>query len=179
MLVLEETIQRIEEEKMNVAVVLSALATLAWVAALATIGLAVVRAARGQRLKAAGGIIIGAIILALVLTTISAGLVFIQPTERGVVITALGEGVRPQALQPGLNFVVPFLENVVKYSVARQTYTMSIASEEGQIRGDDSVEARTSDGQIVKVDASVIFSIDPDRVVEQFASAIDLCWQEA
>ncbi|MEJ2010947.1 MAG: SPFH domain-containing protein [Anaerolineales bacterium] len=152
---------------MNVAVVLSALATLAWIAALVTIGLAIVRAARGQRLRAAGGIIIGAIILALALTTISAGLVFIQPTERGVVITAIGEGVRPEALQPGLNFVVPFLENVVKYSVARQTYTMSIASEEGQIRGDDSVEARTADGQIVKVDASVIFSIDPDRVVEQ------------
>ena len=152
---------------MNVAVVLSALATVAWVAALGTIGLAVARAARGQRMKGAGGIIIGAIILALVLTTISSGLVFIQPTERGVVISALENGVREQALQPGLNFVVPFLENVITYPVERQTYTMSIASEEGQIRGDDSVEARTADGQIVRVDASIIFSIDPDRVVEQ------------
>jgi regulator of protease activity HflC (stomatin/prohibitin superfamily) len=43
---------------------------------------------------------------------------------------------------------------------------MSIAPQEGAIQGDDSVEARTSDGQIVKVDASVIFSIDPERVVE-------------
>jgi regulator of protease activity HflC (stomatin/prohibitin superfamily) len=151
---------------MNVSVVLSAIATLAWVIALGTIGLAVARAARGQRLKGAGGIIIGAIILALVLTTVSAGLVFIQPTERGVVITALGDGIRPQALEPGLRWVVPFLENVITYPITRQAYTMSIAPEEGAIAGDDSVEARTADGQIVRVDASVIFSIDPSKVVE-------------
>lgn len=151
---------------MNVATLLSALATIAWVAALAVIGLAVTRAARGQRFRAAGGIVIGIIVLALALTTVSAGLVFIQPTARGVVITVGQGGVRPEALQPGLNWVVPFLENVIPYPISRQTYTMSIAPEEGAIRGDDSVEARTSDGQIVKVDASVIFSINPNRVVE-------------
>ncbi len=152
---------------MNVATLLSALATMAWVAALVVIGLAIVRAARGQQFKAAGGIVIGMIVLALVLTTVSAGLIFIQPTDRGVVITVAEGGVRPEALQPGLNWVIPFLENVVTYPISRQTYTMSIAPEEGMIRGDDSVEARTSDGQVVRVDASVIFSIDPSQTVEQ------------
>jgi regulator of protease activity HflC (stomatin/prohibitin superfamily) len=151
---------------MNVAIVLSALSTLAWLLALVVIGLAIVRAARGNPFKAATATIIGLIALALVLTTVSAGLVFVQPTERGVVITALGEGIRPDALEPGLNWVVPFLENVIMYPITRQTYTMSIAPEEGAIRGDDSVEARTADGQIVRVDASVIFSIDPSKVVE-------------
>ena len=151
---------------MNVATLISAVATLAWVAALAVIGLAVVRAGRGQSFRAAGGIVIGIIVLALILTTVSAGLVFIQPTDRGVVITVGEGGVRPEALQPGLNWVVPFLENVIHYPISRQTYTMSIAPEEGAIRGDDSVEARTSDGQIVRVDASVIFSINPTQVVE-------------
>jgi len=151
---------------MNVAVGLSALSTLAWVAALAAVVLAIVRAARGRPLRASMGIILGLVVLALVLTTASAGLVFIQPTERGVVISALTEGVRPEPLQPGLNWVVPFLENVITYPITRQTYTMSIAPEEGAIRGDDSVEARTADGQIVKVDASVIFSINPDLVVD-------------
>jgi len=97
------------------------------------------------------------------MTTVSAGLVFIQPTERGVVISALVDGVRPEPLQPGLKWVVPFLENVITYPITRQTYTMSIAPEEGAIRGDDSVEARTADGQIVKVDASVIFSTSSFR----------------
>jgi regulator of protease activity HflC (stomatin/prohibitin superfamily) len=152
---------------MNVATLLSALATMAWVAALVVIGLAIVRAARGQQFKAAGGIVIGMIVLALVLTTVSAGLIFIQPTDRGVVITVAEGGVRPEALQPGLNWVIPFLENVVTYPISRQTYTMSIAPEEGMIRGDDSVEARTSDGQVVRVDASVIFSINPSQAVAQ------------
>jgi regulator of protease activity HflC (stomatin/prohibitin superfamily) len=151
---------------MNVAFVLSALSTLAWLLALVVIGLAIMRAARGNPFRAATALIVGTIVVALLLTTVSAGLVFVQPTERGVVITALGEGIRPDALEPGLNWVVPFLENVIMYPITRQTYTMSIAPEEGAIRGDDSVEARTADGQIVRVDASVIFSLDPSKVVE-------------
>jgi regulator of protease activity HflC (stomatin/prohibitin superfamily) len=150
---------------MNVAVVLSGVATVAWLVAIGVIGLAVFRAARGQAFKAAGWLIFGAVLIALLATSTSAGLVFIQPTDRGVVISALDKGVREEALQPGLNWVVPFLETVIEYPISRQTYTMSIAPEEGQITGDDSVEARTADGQIVKVDASVIFSINPDEVV--------------
>jgi regulator of protease activity HflC (stomatin/prohibitin superfamily) len=42
---------------------------------------------------------------------------------------------------------------------------MSIASSEGQVEGDDSILARTADGQEVNVDASVIFAIDPTKVV--------------
>jgi regulator of protease activity HflC (stomatin/prohibitin superfamily) len=151
---------------MNVAIVLSGVATVAWLVAIVVIGLAVFRATRGQPFRAAGWIIFGAVLIALISTSISAGLVFIQPTDRGVVISALDEGVRSEALQPGLNWVVPFLENVIEYPISRQTYTMSIAPEEGQIIGDDSVEARTADGQIVKVDASVIFSINPEKVVQ-------------
>jgi regulator of protease activity HflC (stomatin/prohibitin superfamily) len=151
---------------MNVAIVLSGVATVAWLVAIGVIALAVFRATRGQPFKAAGWIIVAAVVIALLSTSVSAGLVFIQPTDRGVVISALDKGVRPEALQPGLNWVVPFLESVIEYPISRQTYTMSIAPEEGQIVGDDSVEARTSDGQIVKVDASVIFSINPDEVVQ-------------
>jgi regulator of protease activity HflC (stomatin/prohibitin superfamily) len=151
---------------MNVAVVLSGVSTVAWVVAIGVIGLAVFRATRGQTFKAAGWLIFGAVFVALLSTSVSAGLVFIQPTDRGVVISALDKGVREEALQPGLNWVVPFLETVIEYPISRQTYTMSIAAEEGQITGDDSVEARTADGQVVKVDASVIFSINPNEVVE-------------
>ncbi|HMN58987.1 MAG TPA: SPFH domain-containing protein [Anaerolinea sp.] len=43
---------------------------------------------------------------------------------------------------------------------------MSIAPSEGTIVGDDSITARTSDGQQILVDASVIFQIDPDKMVQ-------------
>ncbi|MDK1045860.1 MAG: prohibitin family protein [Anaerolineales bacterium] len=151
---------------MNVGAVVSGIATIAWIVVIVVIGLTVMRATRGQSFRGAVGLIIGSIVVALIATVIGASIVFVQPTDRGVVISALDEGIRPEELQPGLNFVVPFLENVLHYPVSRQTYTMSISPQEGQIIGDDSVEARTSDGQIVRVDASVIFSLRPDTVVE-------------
>jgi len=75
-------------------------------------------------------------------------------------------GYREQALQPGLRWIIPYFENVVTYKISKQTYTMSIAPAEGQIQGDDSVAARTADGQQVLLDASVIYSIDPAKVVQ-------------
>jgi regulator of protease activity HflC (stomatin/prohibitin superfamily) len=150
---------------MNVAVVLGGVATLAWVATIVVIGLAIVRASRGQAFRSAGGLIAVTVIVALLATTAASSLQFVQPTQRGIVISALVEGIRPDPLRPGLNWIIPYFENVVYYDITRQTYTMSIAPSEGQITGDDSVEARTSDGQIVLVDASVIFAINPEEVV--------------
>jgi regulator of protease activity HflC (stomatin/prohibitin superfamily) len=118
-------------------------------------------------MKGAVSIIIGTIVFSLVLTTVSAGLVFIQADQRGVVISAVApKGYREQALQPGLRWVIPFAENVRFYSISRQTYTMSVASAEGQLQGDDSIRARTKDGQEVNVDASIIYSIDPNKIIQ-------------
>ncbi len=159
---------------MNVADVLRAASTLAWVLAFLVIGLAVFRASRNQAFKAAGTLVAVGVVTALVLTAVSAGLVFIQPEERGVVISAVApEGYRLQALQPGLHWIIPFAENVIRYPISRQTYTMSIAPSEGQVAGDDSVDTRTSDGQQVKIDASVIYSIKPTEVV-----TVHIDWQD-
>jgi len=152
---------------MNVAEVLRAMTTVAWLAALAVIVLVVARAGRAKPVKGAAAAILGLIVLALVMTVVSAGLVFVQPEERGVVISALDpQGYRTEALQPGLRWVVPFFENVVVYPISRQTYTMSIAPLEGAVQGDDSVTARTADGQELFIDASVIFALDPERVID-------------
>jgi regulator of protease activity HflC (stomatin/prohibitin superfamily) len=152
---------------MNVAEVMRAMSTVAWLGALAVIAIVVARAGRAQPLKGALGLVLGMIVLAALLTVVSSGLVFMQPEERGVVISALApKGYREEALQPGLRWVVPFFETVVTYPISRQTYTMSIAPSEGAITGDDSVTARTSDGQELFIDASVIFAIDPEKVID-------------
>ncbi|MFH1908602.1 MAG: prohibitin family protein, partial [Chloroflexota bacterium] len=152
---------------MNIASVLQGLASFSWLLVVGVIGLAVVRAARARPLKGASPIIIGTIVFSLVLTTVSAGLVFIQADQRGVVISAVApKGYREQVLQPGLRWVIPFAENVRFYSISRQTYTMSAVLAEGQLQGDDSIRARTSDGQEVNVDASLIYSIDPNKIIQ-------------
>jgi prohibitin 1 len=159
---------------MNVAVLLRVLSTASWLLAFGIIILAVARAGRNQPFKAAGSLVVGVVVLALVLTVVSAGLVFIQPEERGVVISAVDpDGYRDVPLEPGLHWIIPFAENVVTYPISRQTYTMSIAPSEGAIVGDDSIFARTADGQEVLVDASVIFAIDPARVVD-----VHIQWQD-
>lgn len=159
---------------MNVVEIIRLGATLAWLAAIAIVVMVLLRAARGQAFKRAGTLVLVMVSLALVLTFIAAGLVFIQPQERGVVLSAFAPlGYREQILQPGLNWVLPFSETVVVYPISRQTYTMSIATEEGQVQGDDSVEARTSDGQQVRIDASVIYAIDPNEVIN-----VHIAWQD-
>jgi regulator of protease activity HflC (stomatin/prohibitin superfamily) len=151
---------------MNVAVALQAIVSLLWVFVVGLIVLAVVRAVRGQPAKRFFTPILGLILAALILTSVSMGLVFVQPEERAVVISAVTpKGYRDQPLQPGLNWIVPGLENAVIYKISRETYTMSKSSGEGQVQGDDSIAARTADGQEVSVDASVIYSIDPAKVV--------------
>ena len=158
---------------MNITIVVSAIAGLSWLAVVALVVLVVLRATRRQPVKAVTIGLIASLVFALIINAVSAGLVFIQPQERGVVISALQQGIRPQALQPGLKWVVPYFENVVTYPISRQTYTMSIVNEEGDIPGDDSVEARTSDGQVVRIDASIIFAIDPAEVTD-----VHIKWQD-
>lgn len=159
---------------MNIANLLQGISGLSWLALMGVIILAVVRAARNRPLKGAGRILLVITILAVLLSTVSAGLVFINPQERGVVLSAVAPmGYREAALEPGLRWVIPFAESVVIYPISRQTYTMSIASFEGERQGDDSIAARTADGQEIYVDASVIYAIDPQKVIQ-----VHIQWQD-
>jgi regulator of protease activity HflC (stomatin/prohibitin superfamily) len=159
---------------MNLANLFGGIATVAWLVAIAVVVLIVMQSARGRPIKNSATLIIIVIIGAIVLSTVSAGLVFINPQERGVVISAINpNGYREQALTPGLRWIVPFAEGVITYPISKQTYTMSGLTGEGQVAGDDAIEARTSDGQQVKVDSSIIFSIDPTEVVD-----VHITWQD-
>lgn len=158
---------------MGIAEMVQGLATLAWLGVIGALGFVVFNAARGRKFGASASVVIGSAALAAVLTTVAAGTVFIEPDQRGVVISALApKGYRDEILQPGLRWVIPFAERVQTYSISRQTYTMSSVETEGQTVGDDSIQARTKDGQIVFVDASVVYAVDPDRVV-----SLHITWQ--
>jgi regulator of protease activity HflC (stomatin/prohibitin superfamily) len=76
--------------------------------------------------------------------------------------------MRPEPLNAGLHWIVPFIERVERFPVSRQTFTMARTASEGEIMGDLTVEARTLDGQRIFVDSSVIYEIDPARVTNLF-----------
>jgi regulator of protease activity HflC (stomatin/prohibitin superfamily) len=158
---------------MNVASFIQIFAVVAWLAFFGLLVIVVMRASRSKNIKGAITILLVVLAAALILSTVSAGIVFIKPEDRGVVISAVQPGgYRLQPLQPGLRWIIPFFESVVVYPISRQTYTMSVAPNEGAIQGDDSITARTSDGQEIFVDASVIYAIDPEKVVQ-----VHIDWQ--
>ena len=158
---------------MNIVSVVQGLSGLLWVATGALLLVVLVRATRNQPIKPYSRTLIILVVVTLIITTLGAGLVFVPPEQRGVVISAIAPGgYRKQALDPGLHWIIPYAEYVVYYPISKQTYTMSSTPAEGAVEGDDSIKARTADGQLVYMDASVIFSIDPARVVD-----VHIAWQ--
>ena len=157
---------------MNIVDVIRALAGFGWLAAIGLGILALTRAGRNQNSKGIGSTALVVLVLAAILSTLGAGLVYVESSERGVVRTIRAGGVRPDPLAPGLHWIVPVVEQVVTYSISNQTYTMSAATGEGQVSGDDSIRARTKDGQEIILDASVIYQIDPNKVVP-----LHIIWQ--
>jgi regulator of protease activity HflC (stomatin/prohibitin superfamily) len=157
---------------MNIVDVIRSVAGLAWLAAIGLGVLALLRAGRNQSAKGIGSAVVIVLVIAGILTTLGAGLVYVESSERGVVRTIRAGGVRPDPLTPGLHWIVPVVEQVVTYSISNQTYTMSATPNEGQLQGDDSIRARTKDGQEIILDASVIYQIDPVKVVQ-----LHIIWQ--
>ena len=118
--------------------------------------------------------IIMSFVLALTITLISAAMVFIEPQQVGVVVSILSrDGYREQPFRSGLHWIVPLAERVNIYPIYWQTYTMSNDPLEGEKIGDDSIAARTSDGQSVFLDTSVIYRIDSNEVIR-----VHIDWQD-
>ncbi len=109
----------------------------------------------------------------LVIWLLASTFKFVPPQTSAVVISYIApDGYRKEPLQSGLHLLIPFVEYIETYSISNQTYTMSAQSNEGAVTGDDSIRARTKDGQEVFIDASVIFSIDKTKVVD-----LHIIWQ--
>ena len=92
-------------------------------------------------------------------------LIFIPAGHVGVVYDR-GRGVLSGAMKEGLNFAIPLWQHVTLFETIIQEYTISQASDEGALRRDDSLDAPTSDGQTVKVDATVLFKVNGEKAPE-------------
>lgn len=113
------------------------------------------------------------ILLVIGVTVFSRSLVFIEPQESAVVISLIApEGYQDQPLRSGLHWIAPLVETVYRYPISWQTYTMSSNPSEGQNIGNDSIIARTQDGQEVMIDSSIIYRLDADQVIR-----IHIDWQ--
>lgn len=153
---------------MNIASVIQVIAAGAWMLAIGLGVIMLTRSARSQPAKGLATFLIVMVVVAVMLSTVGAGLVFVEPDEMAVVITIAQGGIRPEPLSAGIHFVIPFIERVERFSILRQTYSMVTAGTEGQVSGDDSIQVRTKDGQQVYIDATVIYSVDPLKAVDLY-----------
>ena len=144
---------------MDIGGILGTLGLVGFVLFLVGAGLAVASTSQGRSarmgvLLAAAGLIIG-----ILFSVIGQGIVFVEPTEVAVVINTLSGNV-DIPLDGGTHVVLPIIQRVAAtYPVTQQEYTMSATANEGSQSGDDSVEARTKDGQTVNFDITIIYQI--------------------
>lgn len=100
-----------------------------------------------------------AIIALIIIFIIMDGLVSV-PAGHVAVIFDQGKGVLEQELGEGLHLKIPFWQQATIMDGRTQGYTMSIAEGEGEKYNDDSIESRSKDGQIIWVDATILYHID-------------------
>lgn len=141
---------------MGISNILGFVALAGWVAMIAGIGLAVASASQRRSTRTGVWLAIIGVVVGVVFSVFSQGVIIVQPQEVAVVFDTLrGELLEPRG--PGVHIIIPVVQEATYYSVAQREYTMSrVASQ-----GDDAVVARTSDGQEVRIDATIIYSIDP------------------
>lgn len=87
---------------------------------------------------------------------------YVVPPGHAGVPVLLGK-VQKQ-MQSGLNLIIPIV-SVTKMDIRTNAYTMSSVHDEGQIKGDDAIDALASDGLTVNLDVTVWYRLD-----EQMAS---------
>jgi len=107
-------------------------------------------------------ILVGVIVLFLLVFMLKI-YVIVDPGERAVIFNKATGNLRVTPNE-GFYFLVPLVEEPTVYDVKAKTYTMSIMALEGEIRGDDSLQALTSDGQTVLLDISVRYHPDIDNL---------------
>ncbi|WP_297453048.1 prohibitin family protein [Persephonella sp.] len=64
-----------------------------------------------------------------------------------------------EELPPGLNFVVPFVERIIKMSVRTHSY---------DLRGANSINSLSKDGLTINTELTVLYKIKPDKAAEIF-----------
>lgn len=142
--------------------IVNLLALVFW--ALAVGGIALAVSATSRRASARPGVILLVVGLVggVIMSVMNAGLIIVAPQEVGVIFRTIGgdeDSIVDVPLGPGINWVIPFIDQVTIYPTERQNVTMASPSEGGSR---PPIQARTSDGQEVSIDVTVIYRITPE-----------------
>src|SRR5439155_477875 len=92
----------------------------------------------------------------------------IQPGNVGVVFNRWSGALK--TVGQGVAWRVPWVTQVQSYPVALRTYTMVQRGAEGAMRGDDSIDLPTKEGQHIRQDISVTYNTSQEKSADVFRS---------
>ena len=91
------------------------------------------------------------------------------PVGRTGVIFNLKGGIQKNSYKEGLHFIVPFLQNLIIFDTRILTYSFSQANTgRDPKRLGDPIIAKTQDGQIVAIEASIVTQMIKERAPEVY-----------
>ena len=102
-----------------------------------------------------------AIAVVLILTGLLSSMV-VQIEAGSIGVQSLFGKVQTNTLEPGLNFVNPFVK-VTHFDTKTQNYTMSGIHDEGEKMMDDAMRVLSSDGLEVIIDVTVLYRVMPEK----------------
>ncbi len=162
---------------MSISALLGFLSLAGWIMVVAGGGIAISNASRNQSMRPGILLALAGIVVGILFFMFSSGVVQVAPDEVAVVFKQVGgdptqNSLDPNPLGPGVHIIIPVINVPTIYSTRVQTYTMSKTANEGTVTGDDSVQARTKDGQQVYIDISVLYHVSTAD-----ANLVHIRWQ--
>jgi len=118
----------------------------------------------------------GVVVLAVVLVVMFAKSFFVVVDAGTVGVVSTFGKVSEEYFQPGFHFKNPF-SKVIEMNTRTTSYTMSSTHAEGEVAGDDSIQALAKDGGIVWFDVTVLYKLQPESAPEIY-STLGLQYQE-
>lgn len=109
-------------------------------------------------------LIIVIILLVFAIVIMANTVLVIDAGRVAVVFNTLTGGL--STMNSGTNLLIPGVQRPILYDTRIQSYTMSATYGEGEVKGDDAIDCLTKDGQVVRMDITARFHIDPLKAAD-------------
>jgi regulator of protease activity HflC (stomatin/prohibitin superfamily) len=155
---------------MGIGSLLGGLSLVGFLVFLGGVALVVLAASQGRPIRNGVLLAIVGVLVGVIFSAVSQGIIIVEPTEVAVIVNTVNGELDPNPRRGGTHIIVPVVQQPFNYPLVQQTVSM-----DGEANASDSGEvvARSSDGQEVRLDVSVIYSVDPATV-----NTLHLNWQD-
>jgi regulator of protease activity HflC (stomatin/prohibitin superfamily) len=157
----------------GISAILGILSFVGFVIFVVGVGTVVLAVSQGRPIRNGFSLAAVGLVIGVIFSIISQGIILVGPSDRAVMFNTVNGGLDPNELLPGTHIIAPIFQQATVYSIAQREYTMSGSDREGAVQGNDAVDARTSDGQVVSIDLTIFYRIDPNQV-----DKVHVDWQD-